>query len=78
MPLTLSASHHRVTVLALCVCVCVCMRTCVSVTTLTAVSLISTLELNYEQLYHSILFIFNSGILIKMLRLEVLASFATP
>ena len=51
---------------------------CLSVTTLTAVSLISTLELSYEQLYHSILFIFNSWILIKMLRSEVIASFATP
>ena len=48
-------------------CVCVC------VTTLVAVSLISTLELNYEQLYHSIL---NSWILIKMLLSEVMASFA--
>ena len=54
---------------------CVC---AVSVTTLAAVSLISTLELNYEQLYHGILFIFNSWILIKMLRSEVMASFATP
>ena len=43
-------------------CVCVC------VTTLAAVSFIATLELNYEQLYHGILFIFNSWILIKMLR----------
>ena len=51
---------------------------CVSVTTLTAVSLISTLKLNYEQLYHNILFIFNSWILIKMLCSEVMASFAAP
>ena len=48
----------------------------VSVTTLAAVSLISTLELNYEQLYHGILFIFNSWILIKMLRSKVMPSFA--
>ena len=59
-------------VLGLCVYVCVC----VSVTTLAAVSLISTLELNYEQLYHGILFIFNTWILIKMLRSEVTTSFA--
>ena len=51
---------------------CVC---AVSVTTLAVVSLISTLELNYEQLYHGIL---NSWILIKMFRSEVMASFATP
>ena len=55
-----------------------CVSVCVSVTTLAAVSLISTLELSYEQLYHGILFIFNSWILIKMLRSEVMASFATP
>ena len=54
----------------MCVCVCVC------VTTLAAVSLISTLELNYEQLYHAILFILNSWILINMFRSEVMASFA--
>ena len=40
-----------------CVRVCVCVCVCVCVTTLAAVSLISTLELNYEQLYH-----FNSWI----------------
>ena len=55
-----------------------CVRACVRACTLAAVSLISTLELNYEQLYHGILFIFNSWILIKMLRSEVMASFATP
>ena len=58
-----------------CVRVCVCVCVCVSVTTLVAVSIISTLKLNYEQLYHGILFIFN---LIKMRRSEVMASFATP
>ena len=57
----------------MCVCVCVC----VSVTTLAAVLLISILEPNYEQLYHDIFFIFNSLILIKMLRSEVMVSFAT-
>ena len=63
-----------------CVCVCVraCVRACVCVNTLAAVLLISTLELNYEQLYHGILFIFNSWILIKMLRSEVMASLAIP
>ena len=49
--LTLGARRRRVTVLALCVCVCVCvcvcLSVCVSVTTLAAVSLICTLELNY-------------------------------
>ena len=52
------------------------MCVCVSVTTLAAVSFISTLELNYEQLYHGILFMFNSWIFIKILRSEVMASFA--
>ena len=60
------------------VCMCVRVRVCVCVTTLVAVSFISTLELNYKQLYHSILFIFNSWILIKMLRSDVVASFVTP
>ena len=50
----------RVCVRRVCVSVCVCACVCVCVTTLAAVSLISTLELNYEQLYHGILFIFNS------------------
>ena len=68
--ITLGALRGRVTVLGLCVCVCVCV--CVSVTTLVAVSLISTLKLNYEQLYHGIL---NSWIL---LRSEVMVSFDTP
>ena len=49
---------------------------CVSLTTLAAVSLISTLELNYEQLYHGSLFIFNLWILIKMLPSEVMVSLA--
>ena len=76
--LTISTLRRRVIVLALCVCgacVCACVCVCVSVTTLAAVSLISTLKLNYEQLYHGILFIFNSWIL---LRLEVMVLFATP
>ena len=48
------------------VCVCVhaceraCVRACVCYHSHGAVLLISTLELNYEQLYHGILFIFNS------------------
>ena len=62
----------------MCVRACVHACVCVSVATLAAELLISTLELNYKQLYHGILFIFNSWILIKMLRLEVMASFATP
>ena len=61
--------RQRVTVLA---CVCVCL----SVTTLAAASFISTLEIRYEQLYYSILLIFNVWIFIKMLRSEVMASFA--
>ena len=60
------------------VCVCVCVCVCVSDTTLAAVSLISTLELNYKQLYYGILFIFNSWILIKMLRSEVMATPQAP
>ena len=35
-------------------CVRVSVRVCVSITTLAVLSLISTLELNYEQLYHGI------------------------
>ena len=57
-----------ITVLGLCV--------CVYVTTLAAASFIFTLELKCEQVYHGILFIFNWWILIKMLRSEVMASFA--
>ena len=58
----------------MCVCVCVCV--CLSVTTLAAALFISTLELKYEQLYYGILLIFNVWIFIKMLRSEVMASFA--
>ena len=83
LSLILGASRRKVTVLVLCVCVCVracvcaCVRVCVCLLPLSRL-LISTLELNYEQLYHGILFSFNSWILIKMLRSEVMASFATP
>ena len=67
--------RQRVTVLA-CVCVCVCVSVCLSVTTLAATSFISMLEIRYEQLYYGILLIFNVWIFIKMLRSEVMASFA--
>ena len=55
-----------------CLCVCVCL----SVTTLAAASFISTLEIRYKQLYYGNFLIFNVWIFIKMLRSEVMASFA--
>ena len=63
--------RQRVTVLAS-----VCVHVCLSVTTLAAASFISTLEIRYEQLYYGILLIFNVWIFIKMLRSEVMVSFA--
>ena len=49
---------------------------CLSVTTLAVASFVSTLEIRYEQLYYGIFLILNVWIFIKMLRSEVMASFA--
>ena len=71
---SLTPGAHEPECYSTCLCVCVCLSVCLL--PLAAASFISTFEIRYEQLYYSILLIFYVWIFIKMLRSEVMASFA--
>ena len=62
--------RRRVTVLVLCVCVCV--SVCLSVTTLSATSVVSTLKMRYVGGCLRLFLVFNSWIFDKSFRSEVM------